>query len=233
MLARFEACIFDMDGVLADSMRQHHAAYVQVLEPLGVEVPRSAVYQREGMNSRHVIRDILAEHGIPVDDDEARRLGERKQAAFRALGKPPLMRGVERCIGELRSAGLRLAVVTGSSRENLQHILGPLLSQFEVRLGDGDYPRSKPDPDPYLAAALQLKVQPARCVVIENAPLGIKSAIAAGMACVALPTTMPVEALRAAGAHALAASLPEAAAFVLQGARRGQGFMRPPPMTDQ
>lgn len=220
--APFDACIFDMDGVLADSMRQHHQAYVQVLEPLGVEVPRIAVYQREGMNSRHVIAELLAQRGIPLTEDEARRLGERKQAAFRALGKPPLLRGVERAVGGMKAAGLRLAVVTGSSRENVQHILGPLAQQFDATIADGDYQRSKPDPEPYLSAALRLKAMPERCAVIENAPLGIQSAVRAGMVCVALPTTMPVEALREAGAHAIAGSLEEAAAMVLG----GQGFKR-------
>lgn len=225
-LAAFDACIFDMDGVLADSMRQHHRAYAQVLEPLGAEVSRAMVFQREGMNSRHVVREILQEHGVPVSDEEAARLGERKQAAFRAMGKPPLMRGAERTIGALRSAGLKLGVVTGSSRENLEHILGSLARQFEVRLADGDYRQQKPDPEPYLSAAVQLKVQPARCVVIENAVLGIRSAVGAGMACIALPSTMPVEVLREAGAHAIAGSLEEAAGLVLG----GEGFKRRGPI---
>lgn len=219
--AAFDACIFDMDGVLADSMRQHHQAYVQVLDPLGVEVPRSAVYQREGMNSRNVIREILAGHRIPLTDEEAARLGERKQAAFRAMGRPPLMRGAERAIGVLQAAGLKLGVVTGSSRENLAHVLGPLADRFEVRLADGDYQREKPDPEPYLSAALKLRAQPSRCAVVENAVLGVRSAVAAGMTCVALPSTMPVEALREAGAHAIAATLEEAAALVLHGLPKG------------
>lgn len=221
--ARFDACIFDMDGVLADSMRQHHAAYVQVLEPLGVEVPRLEVFRREGMNSRNVIREILAEHGIPLGDGEAARLGERKQAVFRAMGRPPLHRGAERCVGALKAAGMRLAVVTGSSRENVTHILGPLAAQFDATVADGDYRNQKPDPEPYLTAAVKLRVQPERCAVVENAPLGIRSAVAAGMLCIALPTTMPVEALREAGAHAIAGSLEEVAAMVLG----GQGFKRP------
>jgi beta-phosphoglucomutase len=220
--APFQACIFDMDGVLADSMRQHHRAYVQVLEPLGVSVPRRDVFLREGMNSPSVIREILAQHRIPVSEDEARRLGERKQAAFRAMGRPPLHRGAERALQALRGAGLKLGVVTGSSRENAAFVLRGIVGRFGVVLAEGDYARSKPDPDPYLTAAARLGAEPTRCAVVENAPLGVRAAVAAGMACVALPTTVDVEELRAAGAHAIAVSLEEAAALVL----RGQGFKR-------
>jgi HAD superfamily hydrolase (TIGR01509 family) len=218
----FAACIFDLDGVLADSMRQHHVAYVHALKGFAIEVARGEVYAREGMNARQVAREMLAKHGIVVDEAEARKLGEAKQAAFRAMGRPPLARGAEQVVGALKSGGVRVAVATGTSRENAAFILGPLAHQFECIVADGDYQRAKPDPEPYLTAAVKLAVQPERCVVVENAPLGIRAAVAAGMACIALPTTMPVEALRHAGAHAVAGSLPDAAALVLQ----GQGFKR-------
>lgn len=223
MPAPFAACVFDLDGVLADSMRQHHLAYVHALEPLGVKVPRIEVFAREGMNARNVVRELLEPYGIPLSDEEARRLGERKQQAFRAMGRPPLHRGAEACVGALRAAGLRLAVVTGTSRDNARFILGPMAQPFEFLVADGDYARQKPDPEPFLTAAAKLGVPPSACAAVENAPLGVRSAVAAGMTCIALPTTMPVEVLREAGAHALAASLREAAAMVLQ----GQGFKRP------
>lgn len=221
--ARFAACVFDMDGVLADSMRQHYMGYVHVLEPLGVKVARREVFQREGMNARQVIREILAQHRVAVSDEEARGLGERKQAAFRAMGKPPLHRGAEACVGQLRASGLRLAVVTGTSRENAAFILGSLAHQFDAVIAEGDYARPKPDPEPFLTAAARLGAEPGACAVVENAPMGIRAAVAAGMSCIAVPTTMPVEALREAGAHAIAGSLAEAAAMVLA----GQGFKRP------
>lgn len=219
----WDACIFDLDGVLADSMPQHAAAYAQVLAPLGVEVRRADVFLREGQNSRHIIRDLLAAHGMPVSDAEARALGERKQAAFRAMGTPPRMRGAEQAIGDVARAGLRMAIVTGSKRENVGLILGPLVERFDAVVADGDYAEPKPSPEPYLAAARALAVAPTRCVVVENAPLGIRAAVAAGMACVAIPTTVGVEALRDAGAHAIAASLQDAVALVV----RGEGLKRP------
>lgn len=221
--AAFAACVFDMDGVLADSMRQHAAAYARVLEPLGVRVARRDVYAREGMNAHQVVRELLAQAHLPVSEEEARRLGVAKQEAFRSMGRPPLARGAEACVGSLRSAGLKLAVVTGTNRENAAFILGPLADRFDAILAEGDYARPKPDPEPYLAAARRLGVAPGRCAAVENAPLGVRAAVAAGMACVALPTTMPAEALRAAGAHVLAGSLAEVAALVL----RGEGLKRP------
>ncbi|HEV8360315.1 MAG TPA: HAD family phosphatase [Candidatus Thermoplasmatota archaeon] len=220
MPSAFGAAIFDLDGVLADSMRQHHMAYVHALQGLG-DVPRSEVYAREGMNARHVAAEILAMQGRPVEEAEARKLGDAKQAAFRAMGRPPLYRGAEQCIGALQSAGVLLAVVTGTSRENAHFILGPLTQHFGHIVADGDYAQSKPHPEPYLSAAVKLGVEPSRCVAIENAVLGVRSAVAAGMTCIALPTTMPVETLRAAGAHAIAGSLRDVAGLVLGGLKKG------------
>lgn len=136
------------------------------------------------------------------------------------------MEGAEACLAALRGAGLRLGAVTGTSRENAAFMLGPLAAQLGAIVAEGDCLRAKPDPDPYLAGARRLGVEAARCAVVENAPLGVRAAVAAGMTCVAVPTTMPVEALRAAGAHAVAASLREVAAVVL----RGQGFKGHGPM---
>lgn len=218
----FEACIFDLDGVLADSMPQHWLGYAAALRGHGVEPRRDEVFRREGMNARHVARDILREHGVAVDEAEAARLGEAKQAAFRDLGRPALFPGAERAVDALRAAGLRVALVTGTSRENARFILGPLAERFDALLADGDYARSKPDPEPYALAARRLGVPPERCAVVENAPLGVRAAIAAGMACIALPTTVAPAELRAAGAHAVARDLEDAVARVL----RGEGFKR-------
>lgn len=219
----FAACLFDLDGVLADSMPRHWRGYVAALKAYDVPVPREEVFAREGMNARHVAREILAKHGIVVGDEEAKRLGEAKQAAFRAQGRPPLNPGAEACVAALKKAGLKVAVVTGTSRENASFILGPFAQQFDLVVGDGDYARSKPDPEPYLTAARKLGVPPADCVVVENAPLGVRAAAAAGMVCIALPTTMAPDVLRAAGAHRIARDLDEAATLLLQ----GKGFKAP------
>jgi beta-phosphoglucomutase len=219
---RFEACIFDLDGVLADSMPQHWQAYARVLAPLGVRVERAEVFRREGMNARHVVAEILAERGRAVSAEEAARLGAAKQDAFRTLGTPPLAPGAAEAVQALREAGLRLAVVTGTTQANVRFLLGPLAARFDALLADGDYARSKPDPEPYALAARRLGVPAQRCAVVENAPLGVRAAKAAGMACIALPTTVAPEELRAAGADAIAPDLGHAARLVLG----GQGFMR-------
>jgi HAD superfamily hydrolase (TIGR01509 family) len=176
------------------------------------------------MNAWKAAQEILAQQGIVVDDARAKALGDAKQAAFRDMGNPPLARGVEACIHALRKAGLSLVVVTGTSRDNAAFILGPLAAQFDAILAEGDYARAKPHPDPYLAGAKRAGVPPESCVVIENAPLGVKAAVAAGMACIGIPSTMPPDTLLATGAWRIAPSLKDVAAIVL-GA--GEAFKKP------
>jgi HAD superfamily hydrolase (TIGR01509 family) len=224
-MARFAACLFDLDGVLADSMPQHARAYQAALAPYQVTIAQAEVFRREGMNARAVAQELLAERGIRVDDAEARRLGDAKQAAFRAMGRVPLMEGAEACLDALRGGGVRCAVVTGTSRENAAFILGPLAARFDAIVADGDYHRSKPDPEPYLAGASKLHVAPKDCAVVENAVHGVHAARAAGMACLALPSTMPADELQAAGATAIVAGLREVPPWIL-----GQGFKESGPM---
>lgn len=206
-------------------MPQHHRAYVRVLAPFGVRVEQLDVFRREGMNAWKVAQEILAEHSKPVDDAEARRLGDAKQAAFRDMGKAPLAQGASACVGALRRAGLRLAVATGTSRDNAAFILGPMAADFDAILAEGDYARAKPDPEPYLAAARKLGIPAVRCVVVENAPLGVQAAVRAGMACIGIPSTMPPQELRAAGAWQIARTLDDVPALAL--ASHGEALKQP------
>ena len=213
----FDACLFDLDGVLGDSMPQHHLAYVQVLEPLGLDVPQHEVFAREGMNAWGVVMDLAREQGIPMTEDQARALGAQKQAAFRAMGSAPLMPGAWDVVGAMRAAGLQLAVVTGTNHDNARFILRDLAARFEAIVAEGDYARHKPDPEPYLVGAAKLGVPPGRCAVVENAPNGVKAAKAAGMACVGLASTLGPQVLAEAGADAVVRSLEAAGVLVLRG----------------
>ena len=107
----------------------------------------------------------------------------------------------------IREDSLRIALVTSSSRENLNHIVTPSQQGlFDEILWAESVTHSKPHPEPYLKAAEALHVAPSRCLVVENAVFGIRSARAAGAWCVAVASTLPPDLLQEAH-HVLSSTL--------------------------
>ena len=117
--------------------------------------------------------------------------------------------GVERLLREAHGAGLRLAIATTTTPENITALLAPdLLALFE-KVGAGDtVPNKKPAPDVYVAACLALGVTPADAIAFEDSPMGVQSALAAGLFVVGVPERPDVD-LAAAGAHLVLGSLVE------------------------
>ena len=99
------------------------------------------------------------------------------------------MPGAARTVGLLRGAGYPLAVSSSGARAYLETVLGRLALRdaFDALVSGEDVTHGKPDPEPYLLAARRLAVSPARCVVFEDAAVGVQSAKAAGMACIGVP----------------------------------------------
>ncbi|MGQ0534668.1 MAG: HAD family hydrolase [Methanobacteriota archaeon] len=193
-MARAEAVLFDLDGVLVHSTRQHYEAYRRVLAPLGIDLAPREIYLREGGRSRTIIEQVLQDHGRPRDAATVERLAREKQEVFRGLGSPKPVAGAQELVRELARGRVPIGLVTGTERKNAEHMLGPLLSLFPVAVTNDVVPEEKPHPGPYLAGAERLKVVPDRCIVVENAVLGVRAAKAAGMRCVAVTTTLePVD----------------------------------------
>jgi HAD superfamily hydrolase (TIGR01509 family) len=97
-------------------------------------------------------------------------------------------------LDELTAGGVTIALVSASPRHVVDIVLDALgRHRFAVSFAAGETPRTKPAPDPYLAAAEALGADPARCVAVEDTPTGIASAEAAGCAVLAVPSSAPVE----------------------------------------
>ena len=102
-------------------------------------------------------------------------------------------------VESLKKNGKSLAVVSASSKEKLEKTVPKdFLEKFDAVVCSEDYFNGKPDPEPYLTAMKNLNVSPEECIVVENAPLGIKSAKKAGAYCIALTTTLDKEYLKEA-----------------------------------
>lgn len=192
------AVIFDVDGVLVQSMEKHHEAYQRAFQDLGVAVRREEVYANEGRRSREVIEAIARDRGLDLSPEKMDAMSRRKQEVFHAFGPLPMYPGVPDLIEDLKRRSLMVAAVTGTSRVNVDHHLGVLTRRFDVIVSADDVKRTKPDPEPYLAALTKLSLRPEEAIVVENATLGMAAAKAAGMRVVGVTSTLSAEDLAGA-----------------------------------
>ena len=179
----FEAYLFDCDGTIADSMPLHYIAWKQALGEQGCDFPETQFYSMGGMPVRDVIRALNAQHGLqmPVEAVALRKEDLYYEFLPQLTAVPEVLEVIEASHGTIP-----FAVVSGSTRESVTASLQSLhlLDKFQTLVCAGDYARSKPDPEAFLLAAARLGVAPERCLVFEDADIGIEAATAAGMASV-------------------------------------------------
>lgn len=190
------AIVFDFDGVLVDSEPLHLRAYQEILEPLGISLPREEYYARYlGYDDPGVFRALADARGWSLDDRQIASLIDEKSRTFDSLlgGADVLYPGAVACVTRL-AAEWPLGIASGALRSDIETMLrGRGLSQyFRFIVASGDTAASKPAPDPYRQAAALHGVPPSACVAIEDSRWGIESAKGAGLWCVAITNTYPV-----------------------------------------
>ncbi|PLX26456.1 MAG: hypothetical protein C0600_10780 [Ignavibacteria bacterium] len=189
-----QAVFFDLDGVIADTLHFHFLAWDKMFQDLGGSVSEHSVLLHEGRASREILPTFLEEAGVTLAAEEHEDFIERKRAYYRSIVKMTYFPHVFEVIGEIRRRGFKTALVTASSTKNMEAALPEeKRALFDFLITGDEVRRAKPNPDPYLAPMHHMNLQPAQCVVVENAPLGIESAKNAGMACVAVETTLGSE----------------------------------------
>ncbi|AEH45631.1 HAD-superfamily hydrolase, subfamily IA, variant 3 [Thermodesulfatator indicus DSM 15286] len=196
-----EAILFDMDGVVLDSMPWHVRAWQEAFREFGLNVPEEALYLHEGAIEAETSRKIFEDQGVSPTRElfEAvlRRQRELFKKKYQAFVKP--FPEIPDLLSDLRREGRKLALVTSSHHEILKEILPEkLMKLFHFILTGDKVRRRKPHPEPYLLARKAVGVKAEEASAVENAPAGIKSAKGAGLLCVALTTTLPPEHLREA-----------------------------------
>ncbi len=193
------AILFDMDGVIVDSMPYHFIAWYEALRPYGVRVSCFDVYSREGERWDKSLTSFLGLHGIRPDASTLNKISVLRRHIFKKYFKRFIFKGAAEFLSCLRAKGYFLGLVSGTPTHEIKRIL-PLRirSNFDVVIAGNNVKHGKPHPEPYLKAARALGVRPRDCVVVENAPLGIRSAKKAGMYCIAITTSLPRPYLKAA-----------------------------------
>ena len=193
------AILFDFDGTLASTMEDNYRAWQHVLHAVGVGIGREEYFLLEGMKLAEVARTLCERHGITLPDygDFVRQ----KEEYYLEHHTFSFYAGVERLITKLSRAGIPLAIVTAGMHDRIvRSVPAGFLSQFKAIITGEKTKRNKPFPDPYLTAAEELGVPIAECIVVENAPLGIEAAKAAGAFCIAISSTLDPRLLSAADA---------------------------------
>ena len=192
--SKIKAVIFDMDGVIVDSMPYHFLAWYEALRPYGVRVSCSEVYAKEGERWGKSLRDFFNKAGVKPTKKLLSEVFLARQKIFKKYFKRFIFKGAQELVSCFKKRGYQLALVTGTPDYEIKRILPRrLYNCFEVIVAGNMVKKGKPHPEPYLKAAKLLKVKPALCAVIENAPYGIESAKRAGMYCIAVSTSLPKE----------------------------------------
>jgi HAD superfamily hydrolase (TIGR01509 family) len=201
------AVLFDMDGTLVDTEHLWWQAAAELAAELDLTLTEADLPDVLGRAVEHTAAHLHRTSGTGRDEDDlvaALNDSFAGKVAGRAVPRP----GALALLAELRAAAVPTALVSASPRRVVDLVLAGLGREwFTVTLAAEDTPRTKPEPDPYLAAADRLGLDPADCVAVEDTPAGVASASAAGCAVLAVPSTVPIT---AAGRVTLLDSLEQA-----------------------
>ena len=190
---RPKAVLFDMDGVLYDSMPNHAIAWQESMAKFGIHMTADDAYATEGARGVDTIRQmVFQQQRREIDEAEAQRMYDEKSRIFHSLPEAPLMPGILELMQQIHAAGIQCGIVTGSGQlpliERLKKDFGTFVDEAHITTAY-DVKQGKPSPDPYLMGLQKTGgLQPNEAIVIENAPLGVRAGHAAHIFTIAVNT---------------------------------------------
>ena len=189
-----KAVLFDMDGVLYDSMPLHAVAWQQSMAHYGIAMTHADAYATEGQRGVDTIRQMVKrQRGADISMEQAQEMYDLKSKLFHEMPAPPVMPGVKELMAKMHAAGLTICVVTGSGQKPLIRRILSDFGEFICRehiVTAYDVERGKPLPDPYLMGLQKAgKLKPWEAIVVENAPLGVRAGVAAQILTIAVNTS--------------------------------------------
>ena len=212
-----KAVLFDMDGVLYDSMPNHAIAWQRAMTKFDIHMTEADAYATEGARGVDTIRMMVKrQQGRDIDEAEAQRMYDEKTRQFHALPETRIMPGIPELMEKIHNDGLTIGVVTGSGQRPL---INRLMKDFGEYLTEDhivtayDVKHGKPNPDPYLMGLQKCgNLKPYEAFVVENAPLGVKAGVAAQIFTIAVNTgSLPNKLLMDCGADLIFEKMPDLA----------------------
>lgn len=183
--------LFDMDGVLYDSMPNHGIAWQRAMKEFGIHFTVEDSYATEGARGIDTIRKYAkAQLGKELTEEEAQKMYDLKAHYFHEMPEAKIFDGVTDLMKKIKDSGLKIGIVTGSAQrpliERVTHDFGDFVSRDQITTAF-DVKRGKPNPDPYLMGLKKAgNYAPSEGIVVENAPLGVRAGVAAGCYTVAI-----------------------------------------------
>ena len=183
--------LFDMDGVLYDSMPNHGVAWQRAMKEFGIHFTLEDSYATEGARGVDTIRKYAkAQLGKELSEEEAQQMYDVKAHYFHEMPEAKVFDGVIDLMQKIKASGLKIGIVTGSAQlpliERVTRDFGEFVSKDQITTAY-DVKRGKPNPDPYLMGLQKAgNYLPEEGIVVENAPLGVHAGVAAGCYTVAI-----------------------------------------------
>lgn len=209
---RLRAVLFDMDGVLYNSMPYHAKAWHRAMAQFGYDLPEDEVYMHEGRTGTSTVNLVsMRDRGVEETEERIQEIYKVKSDLFNEFPPAEPMPGALELLRQLKAQGLMILIVTGSGQRSLLDKLNlhyPGIFSRELMVTAFDVKHGKPHPEPYLMGMEKGNLHPDECIVVENAPLGVRAAKAAGIFTVAVNTgPLPDRALLDEGADMLFPSM--------------------------
>nr|AIA15077.1 Haloacid dehalogenase-like hydrolase [uncultured bacterium] len=208
-MSNIEAVIWDMDGVLVDTGEFHFQSWQEALAAHDISLSREGFQATFGMNNKGILQTLM---GDRYADELIGEIGDPKEARFREAiqGKLEMLPGARALLEALHDLEVPMAIGSSAPVANIEAIVNALEigGYFQAQVSGATMP-GKPDPSVFLTAARELGIDPAHCLVIEDALAGIAAARAAGMKVIAVTTTYPAEELRDAQPNLVVTTLEE------------------------
>lgn len=199
------AFIFDLDGVIIDSMPFHYEAWKESFHRFDISITREEIYQREGQKREITAREVYECYTGKYPGEEVVDLIIRiKEEVYRDTFEIRMVPDIEDLLELLKAKKIKIGLTTGSTSLSFDfRFRKDFLNIFDAIVSGEEAMHCKPEPDPYILTIRKLNIRPKGCFAIENAPLGILSAVAANLTCFAVKGTSPLkdEELESAGAH--------------------------------
>jgi beta-phosphoglucomutase len=187
---KFEACIFDLDGVIVDTAKYHFLAWKRLADDLGITFTEHDNERLKGVSRMASLEIILQIGNIKVGTVEKEEFAHLKNGWYvdyiNKMTPDEILPGAVEFIHELKRAKIRVAL--GSASKNTPLILERvnLKNVFDAVADGNNVSKAKPDPEVFLTAAKMVGVKPEKCVVFEDAAAGVQAALNAGMKCVGI-----------------------------------------------